>query len=90
MTTGREPTEWVAGRLLYMPPCGQDQQGVATEVTGILRDEAREAPCEVDESSANKADDLDRVGRAPAAAEDVTDPPVGREPFRCAVAVEVA
>lgn len=28
--------EWVEGRLLWMPPCGARQQGVATSVVGLL------------------------------------------------------
>ena len=28
--------ELVGGRLLYMPPCGDDQQDVASSVTGVL------------------------------------------------------
>jgi Uma2 family endonuclease len=28
--------EYVAGRLLYMPPCGDDQQDVAASIMGIL------------------------------------------------------
>lgn len=28
--------EYVGGRLLYMPPCGDDQQDVSASVTGVL------------------------------------------------------
>ncbi len=33
--------ELVEGRIHYMPPCGEEQQDVATDVTGILRDWVR-------------------------------------------------
>lgn len=40
--TGR--VEFVRGRLLYMPPCGDDQQDVALSVAGILDEWCRKTP----------------------------------------------
>jgi Uma2 family endonuclease len=36
--------ELVEGRIEYMPPCGEEQQDVATDVTGILRAWVRAHP----------------------------------------------
>jgi len=36
--------EWVEGRLLYMPPCGDVQQLVAASAVGILVPWGRERP----------------------------------------------
>ena len=36
--------EWVDGRLLYMPPCGDVQQGVSVSVAGVLDSWGQEHP----------------------------------------------
>jgi Uma2 family endonuclease len=36
--------EYVAGRIRYMPPCGEEQQDVATDVTGTLHEWVRVHP----------------------------------------------
>jgi hypothetical protein len=72
--------EWVAGRLLYMPPCADTQQDVAVDVVFVLRawsEACAEFVVGANEASMKLGDDI-RAADAAVWRRSDTGPSVGR------------